>query len=79
MQSTARPGLLATPAAVGAVELEVLAHRAAGVRGDVLERAGLGRGGGDDDRVLHRAVLLERPHHLRDRSTASGRSRRRCR
>ena len=33
----------------------------------------------DDDRVLHRAVLLERRHDLRRPSRPSGRSRRRCR
>ena len=49
-----------------AVVQEVLAHRAAGVRGDVLERRRVGRRCGDDDRVLHRAVLLERLDDLRD-------------
>ena len=43
-----------------AVVEEVLAHRAAGVGGDELERRRLGGRGGDDDRVLHRAVVLER-------------------
>ena len=38
---------------------EVLAHRAAGVRRDVLDRRRLVGGGGDDDRVLHRPVLFE--------------------
>src|SRR6266852_18992 len=38
---------------------EVLAHRAPGIRGDEVERGGLGCRGGDDDGVPHRAVLLE--------------------
>ena len=50
-----------------AVVHEVLAHRAAGVGSDVLERRRVGRGGRDDDRVLHRAVLLERLDDLGDR------------
>ncbi len=45
---------------------EVLAHRAAGVRSHVLDRRGLVGRGGDDDRVLHRAVLLQGLHHLDD-------------
>ena len=45
---------------------EVLAHRAAGVRRHVLDRRGLVGGRGDDDRVLHRAVLLQGLHHLDD-------------
>ena len=52
--------------AVLAGELEVLAHRAAGVGGDVLERRRVGGAGRDDDRVLHRAVVLERLDDLRD-------------
>ena len=50
-----------------AVVHEVLAHRAARVRRDVLQRRRVRRGGRDDDRVLHRAVLLERLDDLRDR------------
>ena len=46
---------------------EVLPHRATGIRGDEVEGCGVGRGGGDDDRVLHRAVLLERRGGARDR------------
>ena len=38
---------------------EVLAHRAAGVGRDVLQRRRVGGVGGDDDRVVHRAVVLE--------------------
>ena len=49
------------------VEHEVLAHRAAGVRRDELQRRRIGGGRGDDDRVLHRAVLLEGLDDLRDR------------
>ena len=46
---------------------EVLAHRAGRVRADVEERRRIRRAGRDDDGVLHRARLLERPHDLRDR------------
>ena len=46
---------------------EVLAHRDAGVRRDVLQRRRLGGGGDDDGRVLHRARVLEDLHHLRHR------------
>ena len=46
---------------------EVLAHRAAGVRGDEVQRCGIGSRGGDDDRKIHRAVLLERRGRPRDR------------
>src|SRR5690606_6151601 len=46
---------------------EVLAHGAAGVRGDVLHRGRVGGRGGDHDGVLHRAVLLELAHDVRDR------------
>ena len=52
---------------VFAVVEEVLAHRRAGVRREVLQRRRFGRGRGDDDRVLHRAVLFERADDLRDR------------
>ena len=38
---------------------EVLGHRAAGVGGEVRERGGVARAGGDDDGVVHRAVLPE--------------------
>ena len=44
------------PAAVA----EVLGHGAAGVGGEELHRRGIGGRGGDDRRVVHRAVLLER-------------------
>ena len=50
-----------------AVVHPVLAHRAAGVRREVLEHRFVGRGGVDDDGVLHRAVLLEGRDGLRDR------------
>src|SRR3954453_3303549 len=49
-----------------AVGHEVLAHRAAGVWREVLQRRRLGGRGVDDDGVVHRAVLLERAHDLRD-------------
>ena len=45
---------------------EEFAHRAPGVRGDVLQRCRVGRSGGDDDRVIHRAVLFEGGGHARD-------------
>ena len=46
---------------------EVLAHHARRVRADVEQRRRVGRRGGDDDRVAHRVVVLERLHDLRDR------------
>jgi hypothetical protein len=45
---------------------EVLAHRAAGIRRDVLHRRGFGGGGHHDDRVRHRAALFELAHDVRD-------------
>ena len=53
-----------------AVVEEVLAHRAPRVRGHVLDRRRLVGRRGDDDRVLHRAGVLERLHHLHDRGHA---------
>ena len=44
----------------------VLAHGAAGVGGEVLERRRVGGGGDDDDRVVHGAVLAQRLHRLGD-------------
>ena len=44
---------------------EVLGEGAAGVRRDVLQRGGLGRGGDHHDGVVHRAGLLEPLHHRR--------------
>ena len=49
-----------------AVVAEPLAHRAAGVGRDELQRRRLARRGGDHDRVLHRAELGELLDHLRD-------------
>ena len=49
-----------------AVVAEPLAHRAAGERREELQRRRLGRGGGDDDRVFHRAGVGERLDDLRD-------------
>ena len=46
---------------------EVLAHRAAGERSHPLDRRRLLRGGGDDRRVLHRALVAELLVHLRNR------------
>ena len=45
---------------------ELLADRATGVRGEVLERRRVGGVGGHDDRVLHRAVLFQDADDLRD-------------
>ncbi len=42
-----------------ALEQEVLAHRRAGVRRHPLHRRRLVRGSGDDDRVVHRAGVLQ--------------------
>ena len=44
---------------------ELLAHGDTGVRRQVLQRGRVRCGGGDDDGVLHRAVLLQLGHHLR--------------
>ena len=48
-----------------AVITEVLAHRTPGIGRQALHRGRLGRGCGYADGVLHRAVFLERLHHLR--------------
>ena len=50
-----------------AVLHDFLAHRHARVRGEVLERGGILGAGDDDDRVLHRAVLLEDGDRVGDR------------
>ena len=50
-----------------AVVHPVLTDGAAGVRREVLEHGFVGGGRVHDDRVLHRAVLLERGDGLRDR------------
>src|SRR5699024_6020906 len=52
---------------VFAAVTEVLAHGAAGVRRNVLQRRRLGGVGGHDNRVLHRTVLFELAHHRGDR------------
>src|SRR6185312_1826671 len=46
---------------------EVLAHRHARVRRDVLQSGGGRSGRGNDDRVLQRVMLLELAHNVRDR------------
>ena len=46
---------------------EVLAHRAACIRCDELQRCWVGRGRGDDDRVVHRTGLFQRRGDARDR------------
>ena len=55
---------------VPAVVEEVLAHRAAGVGGHELDRRGLVGGRGDDDRVVQRAVFVERLGERHDRRHA---------
>ena len=50
-----------------AVVAEILAHGAAGIGGEELQRRALRCGRGDHDRVLHRAGVFEGLHHLRDR------------
>src|SRR3546814_9019886 len=47
---------------------EVFAHRATGVRRDVLQRGGFGRRGGDHGGVRHRAVFFELAHDVGDRA-----------
>ena len=51
---------------VHAVVAEVFAHGAAGERRQELHRRRIGRGGGDDDRVFQRALLLQHLDELRD-------------
>src|SRR5438552_2277997 len=45
---------------------EVFPHRASAIRREILQRRRLGRRRADDNRVLHRAVVLEGFHDLRD-------------
>ncbi len=52
---------------VFAVVEEVLTHRTARIRSDVLHGRAVGGGGGNDDGVLHRALFFELPHHARYR------------
>ncbi len=51
---------------VAALVQEVLGHRGAGVRGDVLDRRGLVGGRGDDDRRVERAGLGQRLRQVDD-------------
>src|SRR3546814_18120869 len=44
---------------VRSVVAEELAHRAAGIGREELQRSGLRRGRGDDDRIFHRAIFFE--------------------
>ena len=46
---------------------EVFGHRGTRVRGDVLQRRGVGGAGGDDDGVIHRAAFLQALDDGRDR------------
>src|SRR6266550_1510469 len=48
-----------------AVLHDLLAHRYAGVRGEVLERGGILGAGDDDDRMVERAIGLEDCHRVR--------------
>ncbi|OPZ85370.1 MAG: hypothetical protein BWY76_01444 [bacterium ADurb.Bin429] len=52
---------------VHTVVTEELAHRAPSVRGEELLGRGIGGSGGHHDGVIHRAILLQRTHHLRHR------------
>ena len=58
---------------------EVFGHRAAGVGGEVLQRGRVAGAGGDDDRVVHRAVAAKHVDEARPWSIPSGRPRRRRR
>ncbi len=49
---------------------DLLAHRRAGIWSEILQRGRLGGRGGDDNRVAHRAVALERRHDLGDLTLA---------
>ena len=55
---------------VPALVEEVLAHRAAGVGSEELDRRGLVGGSGHDDRVVERARLVELARHVHDRGHA---------
>src|SRR3546814_7762547 len=46
---------------------EVFAHGATRVGRQILHGGGVGRGGGNDNGVLERAVLFELAHHVADR------------
>src|SRR5438105_5435044 len=52
-----------------AVVAKKFAHRAPGIRGDVLQRRRLRSGSGHDDRVFERAVILQCLNNLRDGRT----------
>src|ERR1700730_15803610 len=52
-----------------AVVAKEFAHRTSGIRGDVLEGRRLGGSGGHDDRVVERAVILQRLDYLGDGRT----------
>src|SRR5262249_35018820 len=51
---------------VHAVVAEILAHGAAGVGGEELQRRRFGGSGGDDDGIFHRAILFELADDLGD-------------
>src|SRR5581483_7709532 len=67
-----RPGLLSEiivdDQRVFAAVAEELAHRATGVRRDVLHRGRIGRRGRDDDGVLQRAEFFQLAHYVGDRA-----------
>src|SRR5690242_11250045 len=50
------------PAAVA----KILADGAARIGSDVLHGRGIGGGGGNDNRIFHRAVFFKRSHYLRN-------------
>jgi hypothetical protein len=52
---------------VHAVIAEIFAHRAAGIRGQILHRRRVGGGGRHHDAVFHHILLFQRPHQLRHR------------
>src|ERR1044071_9451615 len=52
---------------MAAVIADVLAHRAAAVRRNVLKRCGFGSSSRNDDRIIHRAGLPQPVHHLSHR------------
>src|SRR5262245_41324506 len=54
---------------VHAVVAEILAHGAAGERREILQRRRIRRGGGDHDRVVERAILLQHLDELGDAGT----------
>src|SRR5262249_11756300 len=48
---------------------EIFAHRTGRIRSDVLHRRGLRSGSGNNNRIVHGAVISEGLHHVGDRRT----------